>query len=110
MESDNAKERGLYGKYLLFQKVDEGPWYPNHIIPIVYVRITRDDKLPNNIDEFENSEYVQTSVVRYEHRFWPYNFSRLEEDIAEKSKIKYEVDEFGFLPVYRLEIIKTAKD
>lgn len=40
--SDLAKERGLYGRYFLLQKVDEGVWYPGHIVPIVYVKITND--------------------------------------------------------------------
>ncbi len=109
LESEYAKEKGLYGRYILLQKVDECPWYPNHIIPIVYVRMTQDDKLPNCVEEFEQSIYIQTGVTNYERRFWPYDFSRLEEDIAEKSKIKYEVDEYGYLQNFRIKMISTSK-
>ena len=54
-ESEIAKEKGYYGKYLLIQKVDEGSWYPGHIVPIVYFRITKDTNLPsiNDINDIE---------------------------------------------------------
>ena len=37
LESDLAKERGLYGRYFLIQKIYEGVWHPGHIVAIVYV-------------------------------------------------------------------------
>lgn len=52
LESDLAKERGLYGRYFLIQKIDEDVWYPGHIVPIVYVKITNDNKLPSNVEEY----------------------------------------------------------
>ena len=109
MESDLAKERFLFGRYLLIQKIDETTWYPKHIIPIVYVKITKDDKLPTTVEEFNKLEFVQISFSRYEERFWPIDGARPAEDIAEKSKLKYEVDEYGFLPQFRLKIITRAK-
>ena len=60
LESDLAKERGLYGRYFLIQKVDEGIWHPGHIVPIAYVKITSDTKLPSNVEEYNQLEYVQT--------------------------------------------------
>lgn len=109
LESDLAKERGLYGRYFLIQKVDEGTWYPAHIVPIVYVKITSDTNLPSNIDEYNQLEYVQTCITKYENRFWPIDMSRPKEDIAEKSKINYQVDEYGFLPQYRITLLNTSK-
>lgn len=109
LESDLAKERGLYGRYFLIQKVDEGTWYPGHIVPIVYVKITGDTNLPSNIEEYNQLEYVQTCITKYENRFWPIDISRLQEDIAEKSKINYQVDEYGFLPEYRVTLLNTSK-
>ena len=35
--------------------------------------------------------------------------NRPQEDIAEKSKIHYQVDAFGFLPQYRIELLNTSK-
>ena len=34
---------------------------------------------------------------------------RPKEDIAEKSKINYQVDEYGFLPQYRIRLLNTSK-
>ncbi|MBQ7293209.1 MAG: hypothetical protein IJW79_05660 [Clostridia bacterium] len=109
LESDLAKEKGLYGKYFLFQKVDESNWYPGHIIPVVYMKITENETLPINSEEYNSLEYVQTSFSRYEERFCPIDMTRPEEDIAEKSKFNYEVDECGFLPQFRLKLINTSK-
>lgn len=109
LESDLAKEKGLYGRYFLIQKVDEGEWYPGHIVPIVYVKITDDANLPSNVEEYNKLEYVQTSFTEYEYRFCPVDMRRPQEDIAEKSKINYQVDEYGFLPQYRARLLNTSK-
>lgn len=109
LESDLAKERNLYGRYFLIQKVDEDVWYPGHIVPIVYIKITKDTTLPSDINEYDELEYVQTWFSRYEDRFLPINMSCLKEDIERKSKMIYEVDEFGFLPQYRAVLLNTSK-
>ena len=109
LESDLAKERGLYGRYFLIQKIDEGIWHPGHIVPIVYVKITSDTNLPSNVEEYNQLEYVQTWFTKYEERFYPVDMSRPQEDIAEKSKINYQVDEYGFLPQYRVKLLNTSK-
>lgn len=59
LECDLAKERGLYGRHLLFQKIDEETWYPGHIIPVVYAKITKDETLPQTAEEYEALEYIQ---------------------------------------------------
>ena len=109
IKSDLAKEKGLWGRYFLVQKVDEGFWHPGHIVPIVYVKITKDSNIPYNIDEYNKLEYVQTWFTRYEDRFLPIDMSRPQEDIMEKSQINYETDEYGFLPQYRIYLINTSK-
>ena len=109
LESDLAKEKGLYGRYFLIQKVDEGTWHPGHIIPIVYIKITKSEKLPINLEEYNELEYVQTWFTKYEERFFPIDAMRPVEDIAEKSRIKYEVDEFGFLPQFRVKLLNLSK-
>lgn len=109
VESDLAKERGLYGRYFLVQKVDEGVWHPGHIVPIVYVKITNDNNLPSNVEEYNQLEYVQTWFTKYEDRFLPIDMRCPQEDIAEKSKINYQVDEYGFLPQYRMKLLNTSK-
>ena len=106
---DLAKARGLYGRYFLVQKIDEDIWYPGHVIPIVYVKITRDVSIPSNVEEYNQLEFVQTWFTKYEDRFWPIDMRRPQEDIAEKSKINYQVDEYGFLPQYRAKLLNTSK-
>lgn len=109
LESDLAKEKGLYGRYLLIQKVDEYLWNSKDIVPIVYVKITDTAALPSNCDEFNQTEYIQTWFTRYEERFFPIDMSRPEEDVFEKSKINYQVDEYGFLPQYRIKLLDVSK-
>lgn len=109
LESDLAKDRGLYGRYFLIQKVDECSWYPGHIVPIVYVKITNDHNLPSNVEEYDKLEYVQTWFTKFEDRFWPIDMTRPQDDIAEKAKINYQVDEYGFLPQYRAILLNISK-
>lgn len=109
LASDYAKEKGLYGRYFLFQKIGETNYHPGHIIPIVWVKITKGGELPTNAEEYDKLEYVQTAFTRYEDRFLPIDGRRPKEDIAEKSRLKYEVDDSGFLPQYRLVLMNTSK-
>jgi len=64
LECDLAKEKGLYGRHLLFQKVDENIWYPGHIVPVVFVKITNDETLPQSAEEYDALEYIQVSHAR----------------------------------------------
>lgn len=109
LNSSYAREKGLYGRYFLFHKIGETHYYPGHTIPIVRVKITKGNERPTNAEEYDQLEYVQTSATRYEDRFLPIDGRRPQEDIAEKSKLKYEVDDSGFLPQYRLALINTSK-
>ena len=109
LESDLAKDKGVYGRYLLLQKIDEDIWEYGSTIPIVYVKITADDKIPTSEDEYNGLEFVQTSFSKYEHRFWPLEGLRMKEDIEAKSKINYVVDDYGYLPEYRVVLLHTSK-
>ncbi len=110
MESELAKEKGYYGRYLLIRKVDEGIWYPGHIIPIVYVKMTKDEELPQTVEEYDELEYIQVWSYKYEQRFWPINGADPIGDIERKSKIEYKVDEFGYLPVFRIRLKNSSKN
>ncbi len=87
LESELAKERGLFGRCFLIRKVDETTWYPGHIIPVVYVKITDDDQIPQNAEEYNKLEYVQVSLTKFKNRFNPINTRNPREDIAQKMKI-----------------------
>lgn len=108
MESNLAESMGFRGRYLLLQKVGQTYWYPGHTIPVVYVKMTRSARLPDSRADYDALEYVQTWFVRYEERFWPVDMSRPEEDIREKSRLSYPVDEYGYLPIFRLELLNTS--
>lgn len=109
LDSDLAKEKDLYGRYFLIQKVDEAVWHPGHIVPIVYVKITSTTDLPTTVEEYDRLEYVQTWFTEYADRFLPIDMSRPHEDVAEKSKLDYQADEYGLLPHYRAKLLNTSK-
>lgn len=105
---DFAKELGLSGRYFLLQKIDEVSYSPRITAPIAYVKITKDKRMPTTMEEFDQLEFVQIQSTNYEERFYPFDFSRLEEDIAEKSKLTYTVDEYGYLPQFRVLLVLAA--
>lgn len=110
ISSDYAKQYNLCGEYFLFYKIGETVWYPEHIIPVVWVKITKNGKLPTNEAELNELEYVQTGVTIYEDRFFPFTALRpRNEQIEEKMKIEYKRDEYGHLPQYRMVLINTSK-
>lgn len=59
LESDYAKEVGLSDKYLIIRKVDEYVWWPGHTVPIIYVQITKDEKIPDSKEEILELEYIK---------------------------------------------------
>ena len=61
LESDYAKEMGVFNKNIIFRKVAEYKWWPGHIIPIIYTQITKDEKIPYSKEEISTLEYIQTS-------------------------------------------------
>ena len=66
LESEYAKEKRLFGKYLLLQKAFEYVWHPGHIVPIVRIRITEENTLPKSDTDINKSDYVfvNTKVQR----------------------------------------------
>ena len=103
-----AAELGSTDRWLLIRMIDEGLWEKT-LVPIVYVKITKDTRLPASEEEYDALEYIQVGFTRYEDRFLPLDFSRLEEDIAEKAKLHYEVDEYGYLPRYMVILLQMTK-
>ena len=110
LNDDFARENKLNGRWILIHKIGERRWYPEHIIPIVRLKITLDDKLPQTENDFNKLEYVQTSLTKHEDRFLPFDARRSrQEQIEEKSKIKYEYDEYGFLPEFMATLVTTSE-
>lgn len=61
LESDYSREKGVNNRYLLLRKANLYTWWPGHIIPIMYVQITKGEKVPNSKEELSKLEYIQTS-------------------------------------------------
>lgn len=59
LDSDLAKEQGVYGRYLIIRKVDETKWdKEGNVYPVVYISITKGTELPQNKEEIQNVEYI----------------------------------------------------
>ena len=92
------------GRYLLVQKVDEDTWWPGHTVPTVYVKITKDESLPKSTEEYDRLEFIQTGSVGTSDPFILKSYT----GVCDKSELKCEVDEFGCLPVYRINLLNTS--
>ena len=115
LENDKAREKGLNGRYLLIRMIDEVTLYANGYpigcrCPVVYIKITDDSTLPSSAADYEKMEYVQVKFTRYEQRFFPIHFNRLEEDMKAKMAMKYDVDEYGYLPQFRAIILNGRQN
>lgn len=59
LETETARKFEIYGQYLIFRKIERIPLsICKRIDAVVYVQITRDGKLPQNIEELEKLEYI----------------------------------------------------
>ena len=105
LEGEYAKERGLNGKYLLFYKIAESIWWPGHVIPVVYIKLTENNEIPKTREELEKLEYIQASVLNSN------DFSdKFIIDAYGKWKNRdFEADEYGYLSIYRFQLISTSK-
>ncbi len=107
LKSKEARDCGFEGGELIIRKIAEAVWYPTHIIPVVYCKLIRSENKPITLKEYDMAPYVQIGVARYSERFFPLSFADPEADIARKSQLSFETDEYGLLPVYRCSIIMT---
>jgi len=108
MESDLAKEKGLYGKYIIFIKVGERIWYPGHIIPIVWAKLTNSGQLPTTEEELNKLEFVQVDADDYIRLFSFVNIKdkKLQKEIK---TLCYNVNSDYELPLFRLALVSTSK-
>ena len=111
-ESEEAKKRGLYGKYLLVIKVGETSWYPYHVIPVVWKKITKDNKIPKTEEEINNLDFLKIYFNDYEFELeTTKRMITRDHKEAKESQIKkledgtYKPDKNGRLWEYREEII-----
>ena len=106
-----ADEHGLNNRYFVFHKVSEIRGYPSEVYPVVFVKITEDDKIPSCKKEIDSLDFVQISVLSEwvrgrEDKFDPV---KLQKEIAQKSNIECERDDFGYSPNYKIALSFTSK-
>ena len=100
LDSEYAKEKGLYGRYFLFYKIDETTVHPGHTVPVVYVKITDEDgTLPKTTEELDKLAFVKLGL------------RTPEDQMTQKGKAGYRrlIEENGWLADYRLELYNTSK-
>ena len=112
LTSDYAKEKGLSNRYFIFHKESENSRFPSDIYPVVFVKITKDDKIPTSKDEIDSLDFVQISVVAEWMRgrtddIKPY--LEFQKYIAANSTSIYERDDHGYIPNYRISFSFTSK-
>lgn len=107
LKSKMAFENNLNGKYLIIQKIDETVYYPKNIFPVVRVKITEDTNIPKNKTEIDKLEYIEIDGWLYNSRFSGIDARKpIQEQI---SNMKFEINEYGFLPVYQMCLMTKSK-
>ncbi len=96
LESEEVKELGFEGQYLIIIKVGETKWYPEHVIPVVKLKVTKNGKIPETIDEINELEYIQSDVY-------------LDDFAIKKNAQIFPKDKYGFTPEYEFSIVITSK-
>ncbi len=110
LENDYAREKGLYGRYFLFQKIGEIVWLPEQIIPVVWVKITEGETLPSNEKEYLDLKYVVVGKTPSSMLFRLIDKNRsIEDQLFEKTGRRFDIDELGRLDDYRIYLINTSR-
>ncbi len=90
---ETTDRSNVAGQYFLIQKIGETKWWPDHIIPIVRIKITQNGNVPMDEIEFQNLPYVQIAVTKPDKNFQCKNDS---------------LDDLGYSPHYKVGIIATS--
>ena len=98
IKSKEAKEIGLEGQYFIIIKTGETSWYPEHIIPVVKIKVTKNGKIPKTVEEINELEYIQSRFYTYYHGL-PVTLDQF----------KFPKDEYGLISYYDMGIITTSK-
>lgn len=110
LDQELVDDEQYYGKWILFQKVDEFPFL-NDILPVVYSKICDSSSIPTTIEEYNKLEYIQIFSNFYDERLFPFDGRKsIVEQLKEKETKNYPTDEFGYLPIYRIAIWKIKKN
>lgn len=78
-ESEEAKSKGLYGRYLVIRKISEDDYFSKRINAIAYCQITKNEDLPKSVDEINKLPYIimfGKGNVRYDYKINIYNITK----------------------------------
>lgn len=107
LEGEAINQVGLCGQYLLIEKVAQRTWHPGHIIPVVYLKLTRDGQIPSCIEEYNQLEFVRDFAISYSMKDLFEN-----KEIAQQYKCEtreYLCDENGKVFYCQIGLITTSK-
>ena len=61
------KERYYLQKYLLFYKIAESIWWPGHVIPVVYIKLTENNEIPKTREELEKLDERDREIIEFRY-------------------------------------------
>ena len=102
---ENKENVKISKQFLLIEKVGTTSWYPGHEIPVVYLKITHNQSIPNTKDEYEQLDYIKLQELKADLRFLP--VSDNEPDAIKN--MRNSVDQDWKLSVFRVALITTSK-
>ena len=112
LESDLAKDKGLAGRYLLIQKIDEFS-YEENIVPVVYWKLSPDESLPTLEQVDSQCAFIQTGDTNLEWCPFPvsgYDPAGNAKLIRERrAKHASQLNEQGLLSMYRNVLVVKSK-
>lgn len=105
LESNLAHKLGVNGNYLLLEMVSEREYHPGHIIPVMYIKISQDKNLPDNLDQYNSLRYIKIFSQRIDGiQLKEYALS----DHSDAAGMIRSIDENGYQTMYRISLITTS--
>ena len=102
LESVHAQKLGLRGSYLLLEKAGEREYHPGHQIPVVYVKVLKDQSFPNGHEQYNKLKYIKISS-----QWIDTSYLRIPNHSDSTNMIR-SIDEDGYLTTYRISLITTS--
>ena len=81
------------------------------MIPIVYVKISKQDCLPVLLRDYNQLEYIQTSYTRQEDSAWEVIYGTSDPTkLDDRLNQSFKTDDYGFLPEYRIRLVDPISE
>lgn len=109
LQSEQAAQMGLAGRYLLLQKVDLCFWHPSHFIPICYAKLTNKNCIPSTAEEYNALEYIRTGLITTSSITYPIDFRNGDAQTTKRFADSLKSANIEPLEEYRFSLITTAQ-